>query len=176
MATLNTEFYKKKKQTKLYLSALFLLCIIILTAALFLYTKNLESKNTELQAQISQRENSIAEISLDPNVQTYSLYQSNKNLLNKLSYESRVSSFVDHLKKNFLKFGISGKWFSYSNGKVVVAMSAETTDEYAYQKIIRFLNGYRSDEKATFMIEPITNYTWYDEITFEWNYILKPQQ
>jgi len=176
MATLNTEFYKKKKQTNLYLSVVFLICIIVLTATLFFYTKTLETKNTELQSQINERDTSISEISQDPNIQAYTLYQKNKNLLDKLSFESRVSSFVDHLKKNFLKFGVTGEGFSYSNGQVTVAMKAETTDEYAYQKVIRFLNGYSSDEKASFTIEPITTYTWYDEITFEWNYILKPQQ
>jgi len=157
-----------------YFSLAFLIVSLIVTVLLFLYVEKLEEETASLESTISQIDDSITELTGDPNIQIFKTYEKNKGLLEKLTYESRVSSFVNHMKKNFIKYGVSWKWFSYANGKAWVSMSAETNDNgYAYEKVVNFIRWYEADEKALFDLSTISIFTWYDEIKFAGEYKLK---
>lgn len=174
MSAVDTNFYKEKKQSMFYMSLWFFILSLLVTILLYFYVSKIENETANIQSNIDVIDSSISELNSNENIQTYNIYEKNKGLLEKLSYESRVTSFVSHLRKNFLKYWVSGEGFSYSNGSVVVGMWAETNDNgYAYEKIVSFIRGYASDEKAIFELEDVPNYSGYDQIDFEWKYILK---
>lgn len=174
MSAVDTNFYKEKKQSSFYLAIGFLVVVVCVTLLLYLYVSKLEKEVSSLESNIAQIDNSITELKNNPDIRAYNIYEKNRGLLEKLTYESRVTSFVNHFKKNFIKYGVNGRWFSYSNGNVSVEMSAETNDNgYAYEKVRRFLEWYKTDEKALFEMAPISSFAWYDEIKFSGQYSLK---
>lgn len=174
MSAVDTNYYKQKKESMFYLSLGFLIVVILVTGWLYAYFQSVVSQRDDISTAINQIDTSISERLSNPNIQAYNVYEKNRGLLEKMSYESKITAFVNHLKKNFIKYSVSGEWFSYNNGLVSVAMSAETNDNgYAYEKVLKFIRWYETDEKAIFELEDISTFTWYDQIKFDGSYQLK---
>lgn len=174
MSAVDTNFYKEKKKSMFYFSLWFLFVSILVTILLYVYVSKINTEVTTVSENITQIDTSISELNNNPEIQIYNIYERNKGVLEKLAYESRVTSFVSNLKKNFTKYNVLGEWFAYSNWQVGIAMSAKTNDGgYAYEKVVDFIKGYNADEKALFELDTIGIFKWYDEIEFAWKYILK---
>lgn len=162
---IDTEFYQRKKQWAVYLALLFLVFTILLTAGLYGYNYRVKSQTEQYKAQLSQVEDSITNIESDPQVKIYNIYKKHSVAMNLLSEKSEISQMVSELKKNMLRYGIKFEWFNYDAGKIETTMLAETDNQgYAYSKITRFLETYRSEAQAMFHIEPISDFEGHDDI------------
>ena len=176
MSAVDTNFYKEKKKSIFYFSLWFLFVSILVTILLYVYVSKIHDEILTMDTNIEQLDTSISELNSKPEIQIYNIYDRNKGILEKLAFESRITSFVSHFKKNFTKYNVLGEWFSYSNWEVSVAMSAKTNDGgYAYEKVVEFITWYNADEKAQFTLDTIGAFKWYDEIEFSWKFILKPE-
>lgn len=175
MSAVDTKFYEKKKWSTFYGAIVFLICIVAWTWALYFYWDSIAQANEDLNRTLTQIDNSISELQENPGVQIYSIYSQNKVFLNRLSESSDIPSHIAHLRKNIAIHDVSAKWYNYSDGIATLELSAETDENwYAYQKVVDFLTAYRSlDEEAIFNIESISNFTWYDRITFSAEFTLK---
>jgi hypothetical protein len=143
MSAVDTKFYEKKKSSAFYGALAFLLLVLAISAGLFVYNGQLQEQNTQLEAKILQIENSIKDLEQDPSVQAYSIYERHEAFLQKLSEQSKIPSFVSHLKKYFAIHGLEAKGFNYSQGTVRIDLSAQTNDSgYAYQKVVKFVREY----------------------------------
>ena len=135
MANLDAKFYEQKKQGTFYTAVWFFLIVVFLTGGLYFYKTKLVSQQDELQKKIEIISGSITDIENDPNIQIYSMYESNKLLFQKLDEYSQIPTFVAHLKKYFAKYDIEAKGFDYQNGSVTINLSSETNERgFAYQK------------------------------------------
>jgi len=151
----------------------FVIFITVVTMGLFLYNNKVVAENTELQEQISVLDSSISEIEGKPNIQTYRLYEKNKNILSQFSCRSQISTYVSHLKNNASKYFISAKWFSYADWKITTDLSASTdTNGTSYEKIVTFLKEYPIGENSLFDIEAVESFDGFDRINFPWSFIL----
>ncbi|MCD5375082.1 hypothetical protein LR010_01355 [Candidatus Gracilibacteria bacterium] len=175
MLAVDTKFYEKKKSSTFYTAVGFLLLVLVLTGGMFFYNTQLDKQNTELETQITQLSTSIESLKLDPNIQTYSIYERHEAFLTKLAKESNIPSFVAHLKKYFAISGIDAKGFNYSQGVVSVSLSSQTNDNgYAYQKVVKFLRDYNNlGEEALFTAQFVPVFEGYDRINFKGEFKLK---
>jgi hypothetical protein len=128
MSAVDTKFYEKKKSSIFFTALLFLFTVLTLTGGMFFYNIQLEKENTERVDEIIQFDTSIKSVQRDPNIQAYSIYERHEVFLKKLADQSKIPSFVSHLKKYFSIGGIDAKGFNYSDGVVSVSLSAETND------------------------------------------------
>ena len=173
MSAVDTKFYEKKKSRVIYIAIWFVVFILAVTTALFLYNNKIVESNTVLQDQISVIDNSIIEIESKPNIQTYRSYEKNKNILDQLSCRSQISMYVSHLKNNASKYLISAKWFNYVDGKLKTSLSANTdTNGSSYEKIVTFLREYPNNETSLFDVEAIESFEGFDRINFPGSFIL----
>ena len=174
MSAVDTEFYKKKKSSTFYVGVIFLFLTVLGTGMLYLFTQSLHSENDQILAETATIDTAISEERNDEAVQIYSIYQKHKLLLERLDQHSQIPLFASHIKKNFLKYGISGEWFDYADGVVQINITAKTDDRgYAYQKIVRLLDEYKQDEKALFDLWPVSSFTWHDQIKYSLGFNLK---
>lgn len=176
MSAVDIKFYEKKKSQTFYISIVLLLLVILLTAGLYYYSYSQSKTIRENNSTLAQIETWILEIQQDEKVQIYSIYADNRNLFSVLAESSKIPTMINHLKRVFTLQDVSYKWFAYSDGKAQIELSLETDDDsYAYEKVSTFLENYRGNEEALFTIDQISNFSWYDRITFTVDLTLKTQ-
>ncbi len=174
MSAVDTQFYKKKKQTSLLLAIIFLFFVIGLSFGLYFYEKRIKNENREIRESISKLDSWIQAVQQDKLVEVYRNYEKHKKVLEMLSSRSQIPTLVLHLKKNFAKYGIDARGFNYNEGVVSTNLSAQTNETgYAYEKIVKFLREYPQDPNARFKIQPISSFTWYDRINYSLDFVLK---
>lgn len=174
MSAVDTKFYEKKKSSTFYGSLVFLFIIIASSVGLYIYSNNIAQANSDMSATISQIDSSISQLWEDSSVQIYSIYTQNKVFLEELSERSNIPWHIAHLRRSLAASKISALWYSYSEWVAKMELSAQTDDDdYAYKKIVNFLESYRSDEKAIFEIESVSNFKGYDKMTFSAEFTLK---
>lgn len=175
MSAVDTKFYDKKKSSTFYIAVLFLLIILAITGGLFFYNSQLQKQNIDLNSQIEQLSSSIKNIQQDSNIQAYSIYEKNQDFLEKLAEQSKIPSFVSHLRKHFAIHGLDSKGFSYSQWWISVELSAQTNESgYAYQKVVKFLRDYNALwEDALFTPRFVAVFDGYDKINFTGDFKLK---
>lgn len=167
MSAVDTKFYEKKKNNTFYGSIVFFFLVLALTLGLFLYNRSIASDIAELTQKGSSIETSISEIRANPSVDVYSTYMEQKGFLEKLEKQSKISSFVTHLKSTPRRYAIEAKGFSYADGVVSMELAAQTNDAaYAYEKVVKFLREYNTLQDAPFTLKNITTFTGYDKITY----------
>lgn len=169
MSAVDTQFYDKKRNNFFYMALSFLVFVVLATLGLFFYNSRLLAKNTDIQSQIDTLSTSISEVESHKDVQVYSIYSQNKQFLDTLSQNSKLSSFVAHIKKNLRKYGLEGQGFNYAGGVVTVSLSSQTNDTgYAYEKVVKFLREYnlQGEEKSPFILQKISAFAGYDTINY----------
>lgn len=156
-------------------SAIFCCLLVIgITISLFIYNQTLSSQVEEIKWKIEQRDLSIIELRSNPNIDTYTRYETNSAVFSALQRQSEIPLFVSHLKKNLQRFGLEMWDLNYKTGEVEIQLKSETNQEgYAYQKILQFMKAYRADEKALFDLNNIQELRWYDRINYIARFTLK---
>lgn len=174
----NTKLIKNYKRSY-YWSIAFLALVIIITLWLFFYNNNLVSKHEKLNDEITQKTNELKKDLENPKIQLYKIINRNKEILDRLENNSKVTKFIDHL--NYIEdiYDINFSWFSL-NSSIIWTEAIIITDEYtdidyklAYQKFTNFVSKYRADENALFELEFINRISWQDELKFNLNFIIK---
>jgi len=171
---IDSKFYKQKKSKSFYYSIGFLLFVILLTGGLYGYNTMINENNTDLDAEISRLETSINKLKDDENVKAYSLYVSNKKTFDSLSAQSQIPDFIAEVKKALAKHGLELSWFNYNDGKVAVKVVSEgDSRSQSYEKVVKFLQNYRSDENSLFTLDTISWVAGQSKINFDVNFVLK---
>lgn len=167
MSAIDTKFYEKKRKNTLYFSLWFFLFVFLITGGIYTYNISLENKISRWDKQLENIKESISELEQNPEIEAYSLYERNKELIAKKSCESRITTFITHLKRNAGKYSLAAKGFSYSRGEISTEISASSDEgQSAYEKIVNFLDVYPQEENAFFDIHHIWVYDGYDRINF----------
>lgn len=167
MSAVDTKFYDKKKQKMLYVSVVFFIFVLLLTGGLYVYNMQLSKANAAGKSELSKIESSIFELEAVDNIQTYKLFKRNQKFLEKANCRSQIPSFITHLRRNFVKYGLEAKGFVLSEDSVSTDISVNSSDtEKAYQKISKFLTQYPEAESSLFSLNHIGDYNWYDRIKF----------
>ena len=171
---IDSKFYKQKKAKSFYYAIAFLIFVIVLTWALYIYNTTIVNQNTDLDTNISRLESSIEKLKNDENIKAYSLYSSNKNTFDDLTAKSQVSDFIRNVKKTLSRYWLELWSFNYSDGKILVKVSSESdTRSKAYEKIVKFLKNYRESEESMFMLENISWVTGQDKLSFNVTFVVK---
>lgn len=110
---IDSNFYKKKQARGVYFTLGFLLFVIVGTAALFFYNTYLDTKNTQLQQEISQRKLSIEELRKDKNIEAYYIYNLNKSILDTFTQQSQIPTFIEHALRTMIRYDVTFQDFSY---------------------------------------------------------------
>jgi hypothetical protein len=82
---------------------------------LYFYNSYLEEQNLKLESKISQVETSIKEKQKDKLVQTYDLYTKNKDVIERMEKQSRITKYINHLEQVEVKYDVKLTGFNYSN-------------------------------------------------------------
>lgn len=177
MAEIDAKYYGKKKSSTFYVAAVFLLLVICATGGLYFYKSQLEVQKTELDEKINTLSASVESIKNNPDIQTYSIYEVNKDFFTTLGEYSKIPTFVNHLKKYFAKYDIEAEGFNYDKGVVSINLSSSTNERgYSYQKIVTFIREYNENEAARFTPELVSSFIGHDRINYIWEFTLKPSK
>lgn len=173
MATIDTSLIQKQKQTPLYVSIFFTLIVILITGFLSFITLKSERYISETSSTILSLQSSIDERLNDPLIETYQNYQRQKDIFDTLAYRSQIPTFVQHLKRNFLRQWLDAKWFSYRDGKISLPVEWRTDERWFwFEKVEKFLHEYPLRADRLLSIEPVTLFSWHDTIRFIFNWEL----
>ncbi len=171
---IDSGFYKNKQKTGIYISIVFLVLVILVTAGMFLYNQKLETQIAQTDEQITERNNAIAERKKDPNIESYDLYELNKDTLDSMAERSDIPAFVEHALRTMVKYDLVFQDFNYNGGDISINAFAESNDKgLAYSKIVKFLNEYNKNESSLFILEQVENFTGQNEIQFPVTFTLK---
>ncbi len=171
---IDSKFYKQKKSKSFYYALAFLFFVIILTGALYAYNTMIVGSNADLEAEINRLETSINKLKDDENVKAYSLYVSNQKTFDSLTAQSQIPDFIKEVKKTLTQYWLELSWFNYNDGKVAVKVISEWDDRSeSYQKVVKFLKNYRSDENSLFTLDTISWVTGQSKMNFDVNFVLK---
>lgn len=155
-------------------SIIFLLFVVILTASLYGYNYYLKQGNIELQSKIEQYDKTITEVEKDPSFKIYSLIDTNKEVIKKLTERSKIVNYINHIEEISKKYGIQFRWFNLWSWKINTSVLIESTeDSLAYKKLVSFIKDYRSNNKALFKLWFINQVTWYDSIKITIDFDIK---
>jgi len=84
---------------------LFFVCIG--TGALYWYNLHIQDKVQKSQQDLEQIENSLVKLQNEKDLRIYKIYNSNSELIHRKSCNSKIVSFITHLKKNMGKYGFN---------------------------------------------------------------------
>ena len=154
MEEIKIKSYKKKKINSFYLAIWFLVFTIVLTWWLYFYNLSIINNNNDLSNDIKEKENSINTLKQDKEIIAYSLYKANKSSIEKLEDYSRLSLYINHLRKLSRKYHIYFKWFKFSNWNLTTQAIA-SSDEYDinYKKVSKFIKEYRENKDLSALFD-----------------------
>ncbi len=196
---IDNNFYKNKKIKDFYFSLGFLLFTLIITISLFAYNSSIKSTNEELKLEIERINKEIISLEEKKNktnnnyknkdyITAYNIYSKNTLVFDMLAKKSQIPSFIRHLRQTYRNYNIKFTWFSYSNGVVSTSVNVETDKiktfyndwkrrypdmKLAYMKIINFLNLYNNIDNNLFRSGKVTQFSWYDNMSFNVVFELK---
>lgn len=153
---------------------IFLFISVLIVSWLSGFNYILESKISGLEEKIGQYDLSIKEKQKDKNIQVYNLLKENKKVIEDLGKKSQINKFIYHLRETQNTYGVSFKWFNYSNWVVTsTAFIPFNTDMTAANRVSYFIKNYREDKAALFDLDFINTFNWFDSMTFNVSLKLK---
>lgn len=169
MVTQN-DFTTETKAKKYYnISIIILLWVVFLNIWLYFYNWYLEWKNNSIQEQITQTDESIKKIYEDPKVSLYTMIQNNSKFIDKYKNISKITEYINNLKKLSLITKIEFNWFSYADWKLSSnALAQDDSNSLASVKVEKFLSKFRKwDQKDNFFnLWFVNSFDWQKNITF----------
>ncbi|MCH8518670.1 hypothetical protein LAT59_02830 [Candidatus Gracilibacteria bacterium] len=174
MTVTHTNILEKKKHNRYVLAIAFFLICIFLSGGLYIYSRSIESDKRSIQTSLQGVKQSIRERESDPLIQSYVLYERNKDIFSRLEQESGVPEFVSHIKMTALKYGLEMRGFSYSAGKLQTQVRSDNDSRgFGYEKVVNFINGYREDSEALFKLGGIQSFSGHDRIEYTISFQLR---
>lgn len=165
---------EKKKQSRFVFAWSFLALCIILSGGIFIYSYSVNSQLDTLESSLSEIRTSISQRESDPLIQSYMLYQRNKDIFSRLEYISQIPDHVSHVKLTMLRYGLTAVWFSYNDGIIQTRVTSDNdTRGFWYEKVRNFVSWYRADPESPFYLSFIDNFAWHDRIQHEVSLELK---
>lgn len=147
---------------------------ILSTAGIYWYNMHLESENEKITQNISETKSKIVEIQKDPNLQVFKLLTDNKRIIDKLTSQSQVTTFIKRLaiieNKYLLNFGA----FNYSNGVISTwVITSPDSSLSAYSIVTDFIQKYRADKNTYFTLPFINQVSWSDSMKLNVEFTVK---
>lgn len=188
---IDNNFYKNKKLKDFYFSLWFLLFTLILTISLIIYNSGINNQNEEIKLQIEKIEEDIKVVESweDYNsIVAYNLYKKNKWVFDLIARKSQIPTFIKHLRRTYINYNMKINGFSYSNWDLSTKINidtdtAEKTYNYwverfsdmklAYMKTINLLNLYNTTDSNLFVLDKVTQFSWYKNMSFNLVFKLK---
>ena len=155
-------------------SLIFFIVSVLITLILVLYNYSLNRDIAAIDSEIKVKEMSITEINKDKNIWFYNLYSSNKKIFEKLSKQSDLNTYINHIDGIKEKYNIKFNSFNYSKWALDLSAIVEWSSEsFAYNLVNDFIIWYRSDENSLFDLWFIQSFSGNDNIKFNVNFTLK---
>ena len=185
---INNNFYKNRKLKDFYFSLWFLILTIFLTIFLYFYNFNLETKNKNLKTELVKVNNDIKKLEENKSIIVYNIYSKNRIVFDRIAKQSKIPTFIRHLKRIYNNYNIQFTWFSYSNWKISTKVLVETDQKksiyndwekkysdmkLAYMKIINLLEVYNQSSNALFKLDQVMKFSWYNNMKFNAIFELK---
>lgn len=154
MSDTKQEIYKNSAMKSIHIALAFFVLIIVLTIGLYFYNSSLEGDISDIKTEITQKEVSIKAKQENKLVQVYDLYTLNKQILERLSKYSEITTYMDELDKIGSIYNLIFKGFDYSNWVLSVEATTVSNERgLDYQKTANFIKKYRASEKALFTLD-----------------------
>lgn len=162
------------KSNLLYIAYWFFSLAIVLTVGLFAYNSYLSKSIESVTNEIAQIDWSISKIQENRSIQVYNLIQENKKVLATLEKKSKVKDFIYHIRSLEIPFGLTFKWFNYTNWNLSMQVLAPfDSNTLASNRVSMFIKAYREDKNAPFELWFVNTFNWFDSMTFSVNFKLK---
>lgn len=143
------EYKNDKKTNKLFLLSLWLLAgVVLITLGMFVYNMTLTSSIWSLGEEITQKETQIRTLKQNPQIQLYTLVQSNKGYLDKMRHLSNIPEILKKVRSLESQFRVQFWDISYSNWE----LSSSITVWWWTQKMVaeiaaKFIGHFRWDSQ-----------------------------
>ncbi len=185
---IDNNFYKNRKLKDFYFSLWFLVLTIILTLFLYFYNLNIESQNKDLKKELVKVNNDINKLEENKSIIVYNIYSKNKAIFDRTTKQSKIPTFIRHLKRVYKDYNVEFRWFSYSNWRINTKVFVPTDEKkiiyndwekkysdikIAYMKTINLLEVYNQSSNALFRLDKVTKFSWYNNMKFNAIFTIK---
>ncbi len=151
-----------------------LLFAIISTAGIYWYNMYLEWENARLTTNISETKEKIIDVQKDPNLQVFKLLTDNKKVIDKLTAQSQVTTFIERLSLIEKKYLVNFWSFDYSAGVISTwVVTSPESSLTSYSIVTDFIKWYRADKNTFFTLPFINQVSWSDSMKLNVNFNVK---
>ncbi len=173
METKTSESILKKKPNNLN-SIVFFAVVVIVTWGLFGYNTYLGKQIADNQTQLDGLQQSIREVTRDPDMQAYIAIKQHAWVLETLTKHSHVTKYIQHISQIAGKYGVNMRKYSQTWDKIRVDTIAEWNDSItAAAKSSTLIRDYRNDDTALFELWVVSSLSGYDSVKFGLNFTIQ---
>lgn len=165
---------KVDKPTIFKLSLWLFLVVFLCTVWIYFYNMSLENKANDLDANITKVDQNIKLAKEDGYYVVYKQLETNKTVIDKMTYLSNIPEFINNLKALSTQKNVFFNWFTYNNWKISTKVSViNDSVALASLKTKSFIEFFRNPNNHIFSLWFVNAFEWQDRINFNAEFSVK---
>ena len=165
---------KVDKPTIFKLSLWLFLVVFLCTVWIYFYNMSLENKANDLDANITKVDQNIKLAKEDGYYVVYKQLETNKTVIDKMTYLSNIPEFINNLKSLSTQKNVFFNGFTYNNWKISTKVSVINDNvALASLKTKSFIEFFRNPNNHIFSLWFVNAFEWQDRINFNAEFSVK---
>lgn len=165
---------KVDKPTIFKVSLWLFLVVFLCTIWIYFYNMSLDSKANDLDANITKVDQTIKLAKEDGYYVVYKQLETNKTVIDKMTYLSNIPEFINNLKALSTQKNVFFNGFTYNNWKISTKVSViNDSVALASLKTKSFIEFFRNPNNHIFSLWFVNAFEWQDRINFNAEFSVK---